>query len=394
MNVNDKKTIVYSRNTVEFVTVAAEFCAYLEQSEGRKCRDFTDTVLKLLPLLYLKAALLEDIEGAEDFLPEAFVSEQDYEFVRLTLSALLGEKDDYLDFCNEGVKFSDEPAVKTISEDLADIYQALKNFVETYRIGLEENMYEAVAEVRNAFVLYWGQTLTNAMRALHRVRYSPEDDEDEELDVDFQNKMKTLYSKFDKKLISALPRALFEGRIFVIQTEAEASRAVDYLLASAVLGVDTETRPSFRKGCTNKVALLQVSTDDTCFLFRLNHIGVTESVKRLLQDENVLKVGLSLRDDFASLHKRGEFEPRAFLDLQDYVRAFGIEDMSLQKLYANIFGQKISKGQRLTNWEADVLTEGQKLYAATDAWACIRLYRELETLKENNDYELAVVQES
>ena len=93
-------------------------------------------------------------------------------------------KDDYLDFCNEGVKFSDEPAVKTISEDLADIYQALKNFVETYRIGLEENMYEAVAEVRNAFVLYWGQTLTNAMRALHRVRYSPEDDEDEELDVD------------------------------------------------------------------------------------------------------------------------------------------------------------------------------------------------------------------
>ena len=200
--------------------------------------------------------------------------------------------------------------------------------------------------------------------------------------------MKTLYSKFDKKLISALPRALFEGRIFVIQTEAEASRAVDYLLASAVLGVDTETRPSFRKGCTNKVALLQVSTDDTCFLFRLNHIGVTESVKRLLQDENVLKVGLSLRDDFASLHKRGEFEPRAFLDLQDYVRAFGIEDMSLQKLYANIFGQKISKGQRLTNWEADVLTEGQKLYAATDAWACIRLYRELETLKENNDYEL------
>ena len=158
MNVNDKKTIVYSRNTVEFVTVAAEFCAYLEQSEGRKCRDFTDTVLKLLPLLYLKAALLEDIEGAEDFLPEAFVSEQDYEFVRLTLSSLLDGKDDYLDFCNEGVKFSDEPAVKTISE--------------------------AVAEVRNAFVLYWGQTLTNAMRALHRVRYSPEDDEDEELDVD------------------------------------------------------------------------------------------------------------------------------------------------------------------------------------------------------------------
>ena len=135
MNVNDKKTIVYSRNTVKFVTVAAEFCAYLEQSEGRKCRDFTDTVLKLLPLLYLKAALLEDIEGAEDFLPEAFVSEQDYEFVRLTLSSLLDGKDDYLDFCNEGVKFSDEPAVKTISEDLADIYQEEFCGDLPYRIG-------------------------------------------------------------------------------------------------------------------------------------------------------------------------------------------------------------------------------------------------------------------
>ena len=156
--------------------------------------------------------------------------------------------------------------------------------------------------------------------------------------------MKTLYSKFDKKLIAALPRALFEGRIFVIQTEAEASRAVDYLLASAVLGVDTETRPSFRKGCVNKVALLQVSTDDICFLFRLNYIGVTDSVKRLLQDENVLKVGLSLRDDFASLHKRGEFEPRAFLDLQDYVRAFGIEDMSCKSCMPISSGRRSVKG--------------------------------------------------
>ena len=206
--------------------------------------------------------------------------------------------------------------------------------------------------------------------------------------------MKTLYSKFDKKLIPALTRVLFEGRIFVIQTESEASKAVDYLLTSPILGVDTETRPSFRKGMTNKVALLQVSTDDTCFLFRLNRIGVTDSVKRLLQDKNVLKVGLSLRDDFASLHKREDFEPHAFLELQDYVKSFGIEDMSLQKLYANIFGQKISKGQRLSNWEADVLSEGQKLYAATDAWACIRLYRELEALRENHDYKLTVVEET
>lgn len=205
--------------------------------------------------------------------------------------------------------------------------------------------------------------------------------------------MKTLYSRFDKKQIPALPRVVFEGRIFVIQTEAEADKAVDYLSGFSIVGVDTETRPSFRKGVVNKVALLQVSTEDTCFLFRLNRIGLSDSMKHLLQDEKVLKVGLSLRDDFASLHKRDEFEPHAFLDLQDYVKGFGIEDMSLQKLYANVFGQKISKGQRLSNWEADVLTDGQKLYAATDAWACVRMYRELETLKRTHGYQLAVVED-
>ena len=192
--------------------------------------------------------------------------------------------------------------------------------------------------------------------------------------------MRTLYNKFDKRRIPALPRALFEGRIFVIQTEREADKAVAYLRSAMVLGMDTETRPSFKKGLTNMVALLQVSTDDTCFLFRLNRIGVTESVKSLLQDERVLKVGLSLRDDLASLRKRGSFEPHAFLDLQDYVKAFGIQDMSLQKLYANVFGKKISKGQRL--------------YAATDAWACIHIYRELEQLRQNQDYELIVVPEA
>ena len=180
MEVDEKKNVVYSRDTIELVTVAAEFCAYLEQSEGRKRKDFIDTVLKILPLLYLKASLLPAVEGAEDFLPEAFVSEQDYEFMRLTLGDIMGDKDDYLDFCNDEVRFSDEPAMKTISEDLADLYQALKNFVETYRIGIDENMYEAVAEVGYSFSLYWGQTLANAMRALHRVRYAVREEEGED----------------------------------------------------------------------------------------------------------------------------------------------------------------------------------------------------------------------
>ena len=207
--------------------------------------------------------------------------------------------------------------------------------------------------------------------------------------------MKTLYSKFDKKLISALPRALFEGRIFVIQTEAEASRAVDYLLASAVLGVDTETRPSFRKGCTNKVALLQVSTDDTCFLFRLNRLGLPDFLEEFLQND-VLKVGLSLKDDFAMLRKRNTKDPRSgnWVELQDYVPRFGIEEKSLQKIYALLFGKKISKSQRLSNWEAEVLTEAQQLYAATDAWACVEIYNYLDDLRSTGGYEIVKVVET
>lgn len=205
--------------------------------------------------------------------------------------------------------------------------------------------------------------------------------------------MRVLYNKIDKKDIQTLPRVLFEGRIFVLQSESEAQRAVAYLKGFPVLGIDTETRPSFRKGQTNKVALLQISTDDTCFLFRLNRMGLPSAVIQLLEESSVVKVGLSLHDDIASLRRRGDFEPQAFVELQEAVRSIGIEDKSLQKLYANFFGQKISKGQQLTNWEADALTENQQRYAATDAWACVKIFRELELLKRTNDYELQIVPE-
>lgn len=202
--------------------------------------------------------------------------------------------------------------------------------------------------------------------------------------------MKTLYNKVDKKEITDLPRVLFEGRIFTIQTEREADKAVDYLSSFELLGIDTETKPSFKKGRVNSVALLQVSTIDTCFLFRLNRIGMPSAVVDLLENQEVMKVGLSLKDDFASLRKRAAFEPKNVVELQDFVKKIGIEDMSLQKIYANLFREKISKGQRLTNWEADILTDGQKLYAATDAWACVRIYKELMDLKERQDYEIVM----
>jgi ribonuclease D len=202
---------------------------------------------------------------------------------------------------------------------------------------------------------------------------------------------KIIYNKFDKALIATLPRVLFEGRIVVVLTEREAAKAVDYLLSQPILGVDTETRPSFKKGRIHRVALLQVSSREVCFLFRLNQLGLSPSVKRLLEDTTVPKIGLSLRDDLSSLHKLGDFNAGNFIDLQDHLREIGVEDLSLQKLYANFFAQKISKREQLTNWEADILQDKQKLYAATDAWSCIQLYEELMRLEQTGDYELITV---
>lgn len=201
---------------------------------------------------------------------------------------------------------------------------------------------------------------------------------------------KIIYTRFDKGDISALPREIFGGRIFVITTPAEAAKAVDYLLSQTILGIDTETRPSFKKGRTHNVSLLQVSTRDTCFLFRLNHLGITDDIKRFLEDTAVPKIGLSLRDDIISLHKRADFIPGNFVDLQSHVGELGIEDMSLRKLYANFFHKKISKQAQLSNWDADVLTESQKRYAATDAWTCIMIYEELCRLEKTGEYKLVV----
>ena len=199
---------------------------------------------------------------------------------------------------------------------------------------------------------------------------------------------KVIYNKFDKARIQQLPRALFEGRIEVVLSESEAAMAVDYLLKQPIIGIDTETRPSFRKGVKYYVSLLQVSSRDICFLFRIKHTGMCESIIRLLEDTTIPKIGLSLHDDIRQLHEVAKFQPGYFIELQDKVKDFGVEDLSLQKLFANFFGERISKGQRLTNWEADILSESQKRYAATDAWACILLYEEMERLLQTGDFEV------
>lgn len=204
---------------------------------------------------------------------------------------------------------------------------------------------------------------------------------------------KTIYSRFDKKAITALPVVTFPGRIITIITAGEAEKAVDYLLSGDIMGVDTETRPSFHRGQQHKVALLQVSNRDTCFLFRLNLTGITPAIKRLLEDNTVKKIGLSWHDDIRGLEAREPFTPGLFIDLQDMVGGLGIKDLSLQKLYANLFHKKISKRERLSNWEAATLSDKQKQYAAIDAWTCIHLYDEIVRLEKTKDYELIVVPE-
>lgn len=205
---------------------------------------------------------------------------------------------------------------------------------------------------------------------------------------------KVIYNRYNKSLIGSLPRVSFPGKIVVILNARQAEEAVNFLLQQPILGIDTETRPAFKKGVNHKVALMQVSTPDICFLFRLNIIGLTPSLLRFLEDKTVTKVGISLHDDMLMLHKIGAFTPGNFVDLQKMVKDLGIEDMSLQKIYANLFGQRISKSQQLSNWEADILNDKQKQYAATDAWTCINIYNEIISLKSSGQYSLVMAEDN
>ncbi len=179
---NGREDIVFSRDTVEFVTVAAEFCAYLERANSNSRKEFVDTLLKLLPLLYLKAQMLPDEESISDDGLEQFVTEDSYEILRMNIAELLADKDSYLDVFVEEMKYSDTPITKNISEDLADIYQDIKNFVSLFKLGINETMHDAIIECNAHFREYWGQTLVNTLRALHDIRYNTalEDGDEEE----------------------------------------------------------------------------------------------------------------------------------------------------------------------------------------------------------------------
>lgn len=195
--------------------------------------------------------------------------------------------------------------------------------------------------------------------------------------------MNDLLGTITKDELNLLPVETFDGTIEVVETKEDFERVLNVLNQEEVIGFDTETKPVFTKGKRNKVALLQVATSSHCYLIRLNCIGFPEGLTDFFNNE-VLKVGLSIKDDFLMLRGRDHaLEPRSFVELQSFVKDYGIADNSLQKIYAILFGKKLSKAQRLSNWEADELSHGQKAYAALDAVACRRIYLEL---KRNYSY--------
>lgn len=190
--------------------------------------------------------------------------------------------------------------------------------------------------------------------------------------------MCTYKPTISKDDIKILPVEVFPGSIVVIDSNELLLEALTILNLQHVVGFDTETKPVFAKGRTNKVALLQISTENTCFLFRLNILGFSEQLIAFFNNAEILKIGLSIKDDFMMLRARSAgFDPKGFIELQSYVKFHGIEDNSLQKIYAIIFNKKISKAQRLSNWEVEELSPAQQKYAALDAWACHKIFSAL-----------------
>ena len=184
-------------------------------------------------------------------------------------------------------------------------------------------------------------------------------------------------AKIDKEIVKDLPIAQTDCQIELIDSPDEVDKAVKYLLRSKVVGFDTESKPSFTKGKSNKIALMQISTQKRCFLFRLQMIGKNQRLKEFLENEKIKKIGVAIHGDLRNLRVWSKFEPKNFVDLQNIVGDYGIEELGLQKIYAIVFGKKISKSQQLSNWEAKILNRAQQIYAATDAWACRQIYLKL-----------------
>lgn len=191
----------------------------------------------------------------------------------------------------------------------------------------------------------------------------------------------TFRPTIDNDTVATLSAARFDGRIVIVDSEEMVEEACEDLERCDIIGFDTETRPSFRAGVSYKVSLLQLSTPTTCYLFRLCRIRLSNRILKLLGSKRTLKVGADVGGDIRSLHALREFKAEGFIDLQNEASRWGIEERSLRKLSAIVLGQRVSKAQRLSNWEAGKLTEQQCDYAATDAWICLKILDGLQSVE-------------
>lgn len=181
-----------------------------------------------------------------------------------------------------------------------------------------------------------------------------------------------------KEDLQALPLLAFEGTIHTLSTEAECNEAVQELRHFDVIGFDTEKKPTFNKGEYNHTAMVQLSTMEDAYLFRLNQMGYPSSLFDLMADRSILKLGISIDDDLKDLNKARNFHPSNFIDMNDVVKDLGVKHMGVKKLAAVILNARISKNQQVSNWESETLTPAQLRYAATDAWICLAIHRKLE----------------
>lgn len=192
-------------------------------------------------------------------------------------------------------------------------------------------------------------------------------------------------STIDNDTVASLPAARFAGQIVIVDKNEQIEEACNDLKRYDVIGFDTETRPSFRAGVSYKVGLLQLSTPDTCYLFRLSHIRLDNRILKILGSRQILKIGADVTGDIRALHALRNFHADGFVDLQVEASRWGIEEKSLRKLSAIVLNMRVSKAQRLSNWEAEILTQQQQEYAATDAWVCIEIMKELQRVEPKSE---------
>ncbi len=189
------------------------------------------------------------------------------------------------------------------------------------------------------------------------------------------------FANIEDEYLRSLPQLSFPGIINLIDHPSAIDQVRHAFRDETILGFDTETKPTFKKGRYHQVALLQLSGHDQAFLFRLNKVHMPDFIIDIFENEDIIKVGVAIKDDINALNKLKPFEPEGFVDLQQFVKQFGINDNGLKKLVGNIMGYRISKRSQTSNWEQDILTREQLEYAATDAWVCRQMY---EILSNHN----------